>query len=271
MPPPAIDLTIAVLTYNGEALLPDCLASIWAQDIPCEWELLVVDDHSARLPTILLPHRLVVHGSNLGNIAGTNTCFREAHGAWVLFVANDVRLNKDCLLHLWAHRGAHDITQPVLYQPDGEVDNMGIRWWWPGYGDRVRKVGQRVDAFANTCVLMRRSTWLSVGGFEEGLGISHEDVDFSLRAIRKGYTIGYCRLATAMHLMGQTIGKVVRTPLSPYYRRARRLTIERNYEGLNRRLRLWTTGLVDGLAASRRPRGPHAPTTPASAPPPPCS
>ena len=244
-----MDLTIAVLTYNGESLLPDCLNSIWAQDIPCSWELLIVDDHSTTPPQLLLPHRLVVHDRNKGNIAGTNTCFREAEGEWVLFVANDVRFHHDAVAHLWDHRHVHDISQPVLQQPDYEIDNVGLRWVWPGYGMRVRRPGAKTDAFANTCVLMKKTTWWAVGGMHEGLGISHEDVDFSLRAKAMGYTIGHCPKAWATHLMGQTIGKVVKKPLSPYYRAARRLTILRNYTGLNRHLRLWATGLLDGVAA----------------------
>lgn len=270
-----VDLTIAVLTYKDNGLLTDCLQSLWAQDISDPslkaWELLIVDDASPEPPQILLPHRLVRHASNSGsNILPSNTAFREAQGEWVLLMANDVRLHPGAIEALWAHRFTHDITQPVLYQPDGKVDNVGLRWVWPGYGVRVRNTrSRRVDAFANTCVLMKQTTWLAVGGFDVGLGISHEDIDFSLRARRLGYRIGYCPHASATHLMGQTIGRVVQKPLTPYYQAARHRTILTNYQGLDRWARLTATGWLDGLSARARQWRHRAPDSPqaASAPP----
>ena len=255
----AMDLTIAVLNFRGEALLPDCLQSIWAQEIPCSWELLIVDDASPIPPQVLLPHRLIRHQVNSGsNIKGCNTAFREAKGDWVLLMANDVRLHPSCFLNLWNFQRVYDVFQPMLLQPDGTVDNLGLQWVWPGYGRRVRAFGlsREIDAFANTCVLMRKRTWEAVGGFTEALGISHEDIDFSLKAKRLGFTIGCCPLAQATHLMGATLARNHRN-LSPYYRRARRLVIQRNYRGLDRLTRLWATGLLDGLASQVERRRQH--------------
>ncbi len=254
-----IDLSICVLTYEGEQLLPECLSAILraAEDLPCRWELVVVDNGSSQPVRCLPPARVVRHPTNVGNIAGMNLCFTAATGCWVLFVANDVRLDPGALGELWRYRSYCNVLQPVLWQPDKEIDNVGISWLWPGYGFRVRQVRPStvVDAFAATCFLIHKPLWRSVGPFDSQLGLSHEDIDWSLRL--KRLVGGDCRFvpsAHATHLMGQTIGRVTRGALSPQYHRARLRIIEKHYRGLDGWLRRSLIRLLDGLVARGRRR-----------------
>lgn len=245
-----VDLTIAVLNFNSVGLLDPCLDSIEDQAfLPVGTELLLVDNGSAFKPAARDGWRAVNFPDNAGNIEGMNRCFREAQGQWVLFVANDVRLHRDCVLEMWKYRQPAGVSQPVLYQPNWEVDNVGINWCWPGYGIRIRQVPEvlsRVPAFAATCFLMRRDRFFEVGGFDRFLRISHEDVDLSLRLKGQCWCVP---TAQATHLMGQTIGKVVGRPLSPYYRWARKKVIQKHYRGLDRIARTVAVTVVDGLAA----------------------
>lgn len=250
-----IDLTIAVLTYEGEALLPDCLKSIHDNlvDFPFAYEVLIVDNGSTVLtaPALWPQHRLRHLPTNVGNIGGMNKCFEYAQGNWVLFVANDVRLHPKALLSLWALRA--NLVQPVLYQPDGAVDNAGLDWIWPGYGRRrrvppmtVAPYLRLVPSFAATCFLLQRSVWQELGGFDEQLGISHEDIDFAMRLKRNGYNCFVNAHASATHLMGQTIGRVTKAPLKPYYHEARLKVLRKHYRGVDYWSRRLAVGLIDG-------------------------
>lgn len=247
-------MTIAVLTFNGETLLDACLQSILRQWMPVPSEVLVIDNGSQQ-PVSLPPDgrlRLVRFETNRMNIGGTNACYAHAKAPWVLFVANDVRLHQGCIEQLWAHRSPKQVVQPVLIDGQGEIDNAGLRWHWPGYGSRIRTLDGTVpDAVANTCHLMPTSLWERVGGFDEGLGISHEDIDFCLRARRLGYRSGVVGSAVATHLMGQTIGRTISGHLSPYYHRARLKVIERHYRGWDRWSRLAAIQGLDWLSAHR--------------------
>ena len=251
-----LTLSICVLTYEGESLLPACLQSIMRQDIPFDWELLIVDNGSTRpVVQMLPPGRVVRLERNVGNIGGMNACFTHAAGDWVLFVANDVRLHTDCVSRLWAKRC--NLVQPVLYQPDGMVDNAGLDWVWPGYGRRRRRVCgrppfERVPSFAATCFLLQRSVWKELGGFDEGLGLSHEDIDFALRLEKAGYGSFVNMDTCATHLMGQTIGRVTPGPLSPRYHTARRRVLQKHYRGINRASRVAAMEVLDALAAYKR-------------------
>lgn len=252
-----LPLTIAVLTYQGERLLPACLTSIVAQRIPVPYELLVVDGPStppATVPTYI-KHRMVRLPTAAGNINGMNECFRQAAGDWVLFVANDVRLLPRCVERLWAHRGS--LCQPVLLTPQETIDNYGLRWRWPGYGSRIQtirpygEVLRPIPAFAATCFLLQRSVWQEVGSFDETLGVSHEDIDFSLTLRKSGYRCFVNTQAQAVHLMGQTIGRVTPGPLSPRYHVARLRVLRKHYRGVNYWARRGAVVVLDRVAQAQ--------------------
>lgn len=254
-------LTIAVLHYNNKVLTDACLDALHAQ--ADGHDLLVIDNGSTVPYVPPFSCRLVRLPVNVGNIGGTNACYEHAAGNWVLFVANDVQLHAGCVAALWAARRTGGVVQPLLREMGGTVDNLGLRWVWPGYGLRVRqvppgKVYVGVDAFANTCHLMERYTWQSVGGFDPTLGVSHEDVNFSLWLRRstardqQPRVIGACLLAEATHQGGATIAaQHTRRALSRRYHQARMQVVRQHYTGLDRWLRLAAVTLLDGVARCR--------------------
>ena len=249
-------LTVAILSYNGEALLPACLASLRQQIFPHGSEVLVLDNGSTTPVTLGEGQegiRLVRLPTNVGNIGGMNACFEHARGDWVLFLANDVRLHPNCVSALWdrALYKGRGMYQPVLWASSGVLDHYGLRWQWPGYGVRERRLplpdgpAVAVEIVPTTCFLLPKRTYHAMGGFGEALKISHEDVDFGL--LLKRYSIPREAVlgANATHLMGQTIGRTLGRPLSPYYRRARRMVINRHYHGWDWVSRSLVVGLVD--------------------------
>lgn len=254
------DLSVVVLTYNNNILLKDCLDSILSQRfLPGNNEIIVVDngsDEPASYSYADSAIRFVRLKKNVGNINGTNECVATAGGRWVLFVANDVRLYKDCLINLWKAAQTAErpgLIQPTLIQPNGEVDNAGLNWVWPGYGIRNRHPNyweeySQVEVVANTCWMVSRADF---PGLDASLGISHEDVDVCLRMGRMGYKHYAVSTAVATHLMGQTIGKSIGKPLSPYYHKARLRVIEKNYQGMDRMARLAAVKGLDGLNGCR--------------------
>ena len=248
-------LTIVVATYKGEDLLPDCLESIYTQEgLPHGWELVLVGDAAQINGARIIPEP----DPPQGNIAAMDVGIRAAYADWVLFVANDVRLHPDCVRRLWDHRSYYDVIQPVLFQPNGQIDNMGLHWRWPGYGARVRttpwcqKPPYVTDAFSATCFLLYKPTYLALGGFCRELGVSHEDIDYSLKVRANGGSCRYCPHAEATHLMGQTIGRVLGGNLSPRYHTARMRVLRRHYFGVDYAIRAGLVSLLDGAAARMR-------------------
>ena len=262
-----VNLTIAILTYNDDTvLLPPAVQSVLEQDLPPKTEILILDNGSA---TPLCPHvwhptqpvqtirptQEDIDRRGTGNIVGMNRCFEQAQGEWVLFLANDVRLHRYCLdrlLDAIRHPdGDVAMVQPLLVDASGRLDHVGMNWVWPGYGLRRRKASldpvlTRVPVIPATCFLMRRDFWQALGGFDESLGLSHEDVDFCLRLDR--LVLQRCMYvrhdATATHLGGATIAAVEywgrQQALSRKYHEARVKVLRKHYRGLD----YWTRRLA---------------------------
>ena len=257
-----VNLTIAILTYNGEHLIDQCLNSVFAQHpFPTTTEVLVLDNGSREpvsLPRgvaarVARPDAADLERRGTGNVAGMNRCFQAAQGQWVLFLANDVRLHRECLQRLWesVHHPHVAMVQPLLVDAMGRLDHVGMDWVWPGYGLRRRKAAldpvlEPVPVIPTTCFLLRRDLWQELGGFDETLGLSHEDVDFCLRLDQLCIQRSMCvrHDATATHLGGATIAAVEywgrQQALSKAYHEARVKVLRKHYKGLD----YWTRRLA---------------------------
>ena len=249
-----IDLSVVVLHFNQWNLTKDCLVSIDAQEIPCSYEKVLVDNGST---TPLLPGwpglaaekagwKIVRYEKNISHISGQNRCFESAHGEWVLFVANDVRLHQNCVNLLWNARDPKAILQPLLWTASGEVDNGGLQWRWPGYGISQKRSGSlNPDCFTSSCYLMHHQTWESAT-FDEALLTSHEDVDYSLLIRKAGGYIRCQALAYATHLGNATLRHQPSHNRAAFHR-DRVYTVNKHYFGIDRLTRLWTINLIDGI------------------------
>lgn len=267
-----MSLSVAILNYNNAALTKDALDSVLAQRMQPD-EIVVFDNGSETYQSLLLVDiveerregtatPIVMHrvDHNQGNIAGMNMAIEACSNEFVVFMANDVRLHSDCLdqLHMALLTNPDlGIVQPILYQPNGDIDNVGLSWRWPGYGLRIRQLLGRlggimgVDAVAATCFGVRKSFFQHLGGFDDRLGISHEDIDFGIRVRKAGAWCGAYLQPSATHLMGQTIPQTV-SKLRPYYRDARQRVIRTHYQGWDQSARLAAVRLLDGVAARVR-------------------
>ena len=56
----------------------------------------------------------------------------------------------------------------------------------PGYFDRL-KVVSNYAAVTGACLMVRRSLWEKVNGFDETLAVAFNDIDFCLRLLKAGY------------------------------------------------------------------------------------
>ena len=256
-----IDLSITVLHYNRWDLTKDCLASIDAQEIPCTYEKVLVDNGSTvPIPTLPDGWRLVRYEENLRQIVGQNRCFESVQGEWVLFVANDVRLNPHCISELWkeAQRGPRPhwyngygtftLLQPTLFQSNHHVDNRGLLWIWPGYGISNRQSWQwHPSTFSGSCYCIPKQVWSDLGGFDEQLETSYEDVDFCLQARKQLNTWpSNVFTATASHLGNATLRHQPSHNRAAFHR-DRVYVIKKHYRGVDRLLRLAAVYLLDAI------------------------
>jgi len=112
--------SVVVTTFNREALLERCLASLLVQDFPQDnYEIIVVDDGSrdttpGLLTSLAREGRIrYLHQENCGWAVARNTGVARSHGEIVIFTDDDCRMPIDWLARYDAIYRAHPIYDGV--------------------------------------------------------------------------------------------------------------------------------------------------------------
>lgn len=210
-PGPEALVSIIIPTRDRADLLGACLHSLLERTAHTVYEILVVDNGSKEKETFQLfsslpPERVRVlrddmpfNFSRLNNMA-----VREARGAYLCMLNNDIEvIDGDWLGELlsFAVRPEVGCVGARLWYADGTLQHGGIivglggsaghahrklAKSQPGYCGRALLV-QSMSTVTAACLLVRRDVFDAVGGLDEDLPESYNDVDFCLRVQAAGY------------------------------------------------------------------------------------
>ncbi len=197
-------ISAVVPCYNAHRYLAETLASVRAQTYP-HVEIVLVDDGSNDPATLafladLPPDIKFVRKPNGGLSSARNAGFAAASGLYVLPLDADDQIAPDMLARCAAILDADPAVDFVHTQIDVFGDERGV----------VRKTWNRFEQLATNqlpyCMLMRKSAWVKIGGYDETMREGYEDWEFNLRLSKAGLTgvalaaplFRYRRLATGM-------------------------------------------------------------------------
>lgn len=165
-------------------------------------EIILVDDGSTDgtrewLATLGEPFRVVLNGSNLGYAKANNAGAKLARGEWLALLNNDLVLSPGWLPPLLAaarrlgpRAGAVGNVQRSVRT--GAIDHAGIAINFKGKPEHLRRRGwfefglREVPAVTGACLLIAKSLWRELGGFDERYVNGCEDVDLCFRAAEQG-------------------------------------------------------------------------------------
>jgi len=139
-----------------------------------------------------------------------------ASGEYLLFLNDDIEvMQPDWLDTLLEHvrRPEVGVVGPQLLYPDGKVQHAGMFLSTSGVARHAFRFStadepgyfglaltqRNVIAVTGACMLMRRSVYRALGGFEEAHQIINNDLDFCLRAHNAGKLIVYTPYASLVH------------------------------------------------------------------------
>jgi glycosyltransferase involved in cell wall biosynthesis len=179
-------VSVIIPCYNGGRFLPAALQSLAAQTFR-DFETVIVDDGSTDPETQDLLARLgpevrVVRQENRGLPGARNTGFREARAALVLpFDCDDV-LSPTLL----------EEAVPLLQSAPADVAFVTCHEQLTGA--REDYIAISFDPFSQLfhnqlhyCLLLRKSIWQEVGGYDDSMRNGYEDWEFNIRLIGAGY------------------------------------------------------------------------------------
>ena len=239
-------VSIILVNYNGAQVAIDCLHSIQKHLHSVPYEVIVVDnastDQSADLIEKTFPTvQLIRQSKNVGFGAGNNLGARVASGQYLFLLNTDTVLTCDLLPHLVQvieQDSTIGIVGPKLLNSDQslQLSTANSISLWGEFQDLKQKIEyrnpekrsqisqqftiqQEVDIVIGAALLIRRSLFEELKGFDETFFMYFEESDLCQRVREKGYKIVYTPSVSLIHLGGYSVNKTS-DRLSLEYRRS---------------------------------------------------
>jgi O-antigen biosynthesis protein len=213
------DVTVVMLTYNRWDLTKEALRLLAEATAP-RYDVVIVDNASTDGTLDELAHvsgaRILRNPRNLGFGPATNQGAAMARGRYLLLLNSDAWVRPGWLEPLIdvadAGPGVAAVASKLLY-PDGRLQEAGSIVWRDG---RVRQYGdgdvpnrpeynfrRTVDYASAACLLVRRSAFIAVGGFDPRFApVYCEDVDLCLALAAGSGRVVYQPRSVVEHVRG---------------------------------------------------------------------
>jgi GT2 family glycosyltransferase/SAM-dependent methyltransferase len=196
------EIDISVVAYNSSRWVEPFVASLASQRYPLSKIHLRFVDHGSQDDTILQVEKFLVQTAptfastqiikqaNLGFGAGHDRAIREGNSKYCLVTNLDLEFTPDSLC---------DVVRVALSDKDGGVASWELRqipFEHPKYYDPVTL---ETNWSSHACVLIRRSAYTKVGGYDRNIFMYAEDVELSYRFRSYGYVLKYVPSAVVKH------------------------------------------------------------------------
>lgn len=224
-------LSLVIPTRNQLPLLRQCLESVAKSSYP-DYEIVVINNGSddpqtlAYLDTLRgrANHKVIDDAGPFNYARLNNDAVRQTSGEILVFLNNDIEaIGTDWLDELVSHAVQPDIG-PVgarLWFPNETLQHGGVVLGIfniashahyglgrgdPGYFGRA-VLAQNMQAVTGACLAIRRRLFDDLGGFDERLEVSLNDVDLCLRAGKMGFRTVWTPYAELYHHESATRGR----------------------------------------------------------------
>jgi len=209
-------VSIIIPTKDKADLLSPCLDSIIDKTDYSNWEMIIVDNGSQETKTFQLfdsykkrlgSQRFKVHPEptpfNFSYLV--NQGVKAAQGSIILLLNNDTEVISPSNwleeMIAYAQRQTIGCVGSKLLYSNNTIQHAGVicgidciaghshlnfPLQSPGYFDRLSFVAN-YSAVTGACLMIKRSLWEKVDGFDEQLVVAGNDVDFCLRLLKQGY------------------------------------------------------------------------------------
>jgi glycosyltransferase involved in cell wall biosynthesis len=217
-------VSIVIPTRDQLSSFQKCLDSIFRKTDYQSYEVIVIDNESNDHETLeFLAELRKREAVRVERIEGgfnysclNNRGVELSRGSLIALVNNDVEVINDD----WLSEMVSRVMQPEvamvgarLWYPNGTIQHggvilgaggiaghahAGLRRGDPGYFARAH-LAQNLSAVTTACAVVKREVYLQVGGFDENLAVTFNDIDFCLRLREAGYRIVWTPDAELIH------------------------------------------------------------------------
>jgi len=224
-------VSIIIPTKDNFKLLFTCIESILNKTDYLAYEIIIIDNQTSEkkaleyLDTLSQYNNIQIlkYNQSFNYASINNYAVRYASGDYIAFLNNDIEVvSKNWLASMLEHAQREDIgiVGAKLYYEDKTIQHAGVILGIGGvaghahkyfdkddYGYFSRlKIIQNYSALTAACIVMKKSIFQEVNGFEEKLEIAFNDIDLSLKVLEKGYRNLWTPYAELIHYESKSRG-----------------------------------------------------------------
>jgi len=222
-----MQLSVIILNYNVRYFLELCLKSVLEATKLIEAEIIVVDnnsqDDSCEMIKRLFPNVILIENKeNFGFSRGNNIAAKQAKGEYVCILNPDTVVAEDTFTELLDFSvkqknlgivGCRLIDGTGRFLPESKRNvptplvslqkMFGISKTY--YANHLNKneIG-KADIFVGAFMLMKRSVYNHVKGFDEDYFMYGDDIDLSYKVLKAGFKNYYFGQNTIIHYKGES-------------------------------------------------------------------
>ena len=214
-----IDISFIIVNYRTPLLTKDCIASIYALNCKCSYEIIVVDNFSCDDSYTLVTKdfkniQWIDSQDNLGFGRANNLAVSKAKGEYILLVNSDVVFTEnsiDYYLDCLKKDSTIGVLGCKLLNEDRTLQKS--TYYDVGQFKSILKYNivfdylfsykpRELDAVMGAFMLMKRSVFNESGGFDPDFFMYAEELELCKRIKKRGYTIVYNDKYSAVHKIG---------------------------------------------------------------------
>jgi GT2 family glycosyltransferase len=255
-----MELSVIIVSYNVRYFLEQCLRSVRKASENIECEIFVVDNNSAdgscSMVSSEFPEvRLIMNNDNKGFSAANNQALKMAAGRFILLLNPDTVVEEDtfrkCMAFMESHpdagaAGVRMIDGKGRLLPESKralptpktafFKIIGLSYIFPKsklfnryyLGHLNDMQASKADIISGAFMFLRGEAVASTGLFDEDYFMYGEDIDYSYRLMKAGFSNYYFPEIKIIHYKGESTKKENLNVLINFYK-AMRIFVRKHY------------------------------------------
>jgi FkbM family methyltransferase len=218
-------VSIIIPTKDAPEYLEKCLESIFRMTTYPNYEVVLVDNQTTDPKALQImkkfPVKHVPFSAKFNFSRANNVGVKSSEGDYLVFLNNDTEvITANWLENLLYYAEQPDIgaVGALLLYPDKTVQHAGVVMGFRGTADHVMRgftygidgyagslaCSREVSAVTAACLMVKKSDFEAIGGFNEHFFTHYQDVDLCLQLVKQGRRNIYTPQAVLIHHESKT-------------------------------------------------------------------